>query len=39
VGEDPAFQQDLAAFIARTRNNLSYASYFPIVSMGVGYAF
>jgi hypothetical protein len=39
VGEDPEFQQDLAAFIARTRKNLSYASYFPIVSMGVGYAF
>jgi hypothetical protein len=39
VNEDPAFQQDLAAFIARTRHNLSYASYFPIFSLGVGYAF
>jgi hypothetical protein len=35
----PAFQQDLQAFIARNRHNLSYASFFPVFSAGVGYSF
>jgi len=39
VNQDPDFQHDLAAFIARNNNNLSYASFFPIFSLGVGYAF
>ena len=39
VDQDAGFQQDLAAFIARNRNNLSYASYFPIFSVGFGYSF
>jgi hypothetical protein len=39
VDQDPGFQQSLAAFIARNQHNLSYASYFPILSFGFGYAF
>ena len=39
VNQDADFQHDLAAFIARNNNNLSYASFFPIFSLGVGYAF
>lgn len=39
VDQDPGFQQDLAAFIARNNHNLSYASFFPIFSAGFGYAF
>ena len=39
VNQDPDFQHDLAAFIARNNNNLSYASFFPIFSLGLGYAF
>jgi hypothetical protein len=39
VGQDAGFQQNLAAFIARNNNNLSYASFFPIFSIGFGYAF
>jgi hypothetical protein len=39
VNQDAGFQQDLAAFIARNRHNLSYASYFPVFSMGFGYSF
>jgi hypothetical protein len=39
VDQDPGFQQNLAAFIARNNHNLSYASFFPIFSAGVGYAF
>ncbi len=39
VDNDPSFQQSLNAFIARNRHNLSYASFFPIFSFGVGYAF
>jgi hypothetical protein len=39
VSQDPAFQKNLAAFIARNNNNLSYASFFPIFSIGFGYAF
>jgi hypothetical protein len=39
VEEDAGFQHDLAAFIARNNNNLSYASFIPIASFGVGYSF
>lgn len=39
VMQDPGFQKDLAAFIARTNHNLSYASFFPIFSVGVSYSF
>jgi hypothetical protein len=37
VGQDPGFQQSLAAFKARNDHNLNYASFFPIFSVGVGY--
>ena len=39
VDQDPGFQQNLAAFTARNNNNLSYASFFPIFSIGLGYKF
>lgn len=39
VQEDEGFQHDLAAFIRRNNNNLSYASFFPVASFGVGYSF
>jgi hypothetical protein len=39
VNQDSGFQQNLAAFIARNNNNLSYASFFPIFSIGFGYSF
>jgi hypothetical protein len=39
VDQDPGFQQNLTAFIARNKHNLSYASLFPIFSVGFGYAF
>jgi hypothetical protein len=39
VTQDAGFQQNLAAFIARNNHNLSYASFFPIFSVGFGYAF
>jgi hypothetical protein len=39
VNQDAGFQQNLAAFITRNNNNLSYASFFPIFSVGFGYAF
>jgi hypothetical protein len=39
VEKDPDFQQSLDAFITRNQHNLSYASFFPIFSLGVGYAF
>jgi len=39
VDQDPDFQQNLAAFIARNNHNLSYASFFPVFSVGFGYAF
>jgi hypothetical protein len=39
VTTDPDFQHDLAAFIARNNHNLSYASFFPVASFGVGYRF
>jgi hypothetical protein len=37
VDHDPGFQQNLTAFKARNNNNLSYASFFPIFSVGLGY--
>lgn len=37
VDQDPGFQQNLAAFIARNNHNLSYASFFPIFSVGFAY--
>lgn len=39
VLEDAGFQRDLAAFIRRNNNNLSYASFIPVLSFGVGYSF
>jgi len=39
VTQDPGFQKDLAAFIVRNNHNLSYASFFPIFSVGFGYSF
>jgi len=39
VMQDPGFQRDLAAFIARNNHNLSYASFFPIFSVGFSYSF
>jgi hypothetical protein len=39
VDQDGGFQQNLAAFVARNNHNLSYASFFPIFSFGLGYAF
>jgi len=37
VDEDSSFQQSLLAFKARNDHNLSYASFFPIFSVGFGY--
>ena len=39
VDSDPTFQQNLTAFKARNDHNLSYASFFPIFSLGLGYRF
>jgi hypothetical protein len=39
VSQDPSFQQNLSAFIARNNHNLSYASFFPIFSIGFGHSF
>jgi hypothetical protein len=39
VTKDADFQRDLAAFIRRNNHNISYASFFPIASIGVGYRF
>jgi hypothetical protein len=39
VSEDPSFQENLDAFVARNRHNLSYVSFFPTFSVGFGYAF
>ncbi len=39
VTKDPEFQSDLQEFIARNNHNLSYASFFPVASFGVGYRF
>ena len=37
VDQDAGFEQNLAVFKARNDHNLSYASFFPIFSVGVGY--
>jgi hypothetical protein len=39
VDQDASFQKDLAAFVRRNNNNLSYASFLPVLSFGVGYSF
>ncbi len=39
VAGDAGFQQNLAAFKARNDHNLSYASFYPIFSVGFGYRF
>ena len=39
VTADAGFQSDLKKFITRQNNNLSYASFFPIASVGFGYRF
>jgi hypothetical protein len=39
VTSDTGFQKNLGAFIARNNHNLSYVSFFPILSMGFGNAF
>jgi len=39
VTQDSGFQENLAQFIARNNHNLSYASFFPIFSLGFGYSF
>jgi hypothetical protein len=39
VDDDGGFQQSLVAFVARNNHNLSYASFFPILSFGFGYSF
>jgi hypothetical protein len=39
VDQDAGFQQSLAAFKVRNDHNLSYASLFPIFSVGFGYRF
>jgi len=39
VDNDPGFQASLAAFKVRNNNNLSYASFFPVISSGIGFRF
>jgi len=39
VDQDAGFQQSLNAFKVRNDHNLSYASFFPIFSVGFGYRF
>jgi hypothetical protein len=39
VDDDASFQANLNAFRARNNHNLSYASFFPIFTSGVGYSF
>lgn len=39
VSQDRGFQQNIAAFKVRNDHNLSYASFFPIFSVGFGYRF
>lgn len=39
VSQDQDFQSSLAKFIARQNHNLSYARFFPILSIGMGYVF
>ena len=38
VMQDPGFRRDLAAFIVRNNHNLSYASFFPVFSVGFSYS-
>jgi hypothetical protein len=39
VDNDAGFQQSLTEFTARNNHNLSYASFFPVLSTGIGYSF
>ena len=39
VTQDPDFQKSLNAFVVRNQHNVSYASFFPIASIGIGYRF
>jgi hypothetical protein len=39
VDQDESFQTGLAKFEARNRKNLSYASFYPLFSTGIGFAF
>ncbi len=39
VNQDKDFQTGLAKFETRNRKNLSYASFYPLFSTGIGYAF
>jgi len=39
VDSDPGFQSNLTAFEAKQDHNLSYASLFPVFTVGVGYKF
>ena len=39
VDDDSEFQQSLNEFRTRSNNNLSYASFFPVFTVGVGYRF
>lgn len=39
VDLNESFQQSLTAFRARMQHNLSYASFFPVLSSGIGYRF
>jgi hypothetical protein len=39
VSNDASFQQSLTEFTARNNHNLSYASFFPVLSTGIGYSF
>ncbi len=39
VDSDPGFQSNLTAFEAKQNHNLSYASLFPVFTVGVGYKF
>lgn len=39
VTKDADFQKSLQGFIARNNNNVSYASFYPVASIGVGYRF
>jgi hypothetical protein len=39
VNQDKEFQTGLAKFETRNRKNLSYASFYPLVSSGIGFAF
>jgi hypothetical protein len=39
VDNDASFQQSLQQFTARNNHNLSYASFFPVLTTGIGYRF